>query len=302
MVLVLIWGTTWSVIRVGLRSIPPVTGVALRFALASALLFALALVLRVRLGQSRRERALWLANGLLTFLVPYGVLYWAEQWVPSGLSAVLFATYPLFVALFGFWLLPGERPTAVGLAGLAVGFFGVAVIFSDDLARFGGRQAVLAAAILLVSPLLAALGSVIVKRWGAGIHPLSLTAVPMALTAVTMGGLALFLDAGKPLRLDGPAVGGLLYLAVFGSAVPFVLFFWLLGRMPAGRVALLNYLIPIAAVVVGHAFLAEPITARMIGGAALVLAGVTLAARRGQSASISEAVPRATPDTRRSDR
>jgi drug/metabolite transporter (DMT)-like permease len=279
-VLVLIWGTTWSVIRVGLRSIPPVTGVALRFALASALLFALALVLRVRLGQSRRERALWLANGLLTFLVPYGVLYWAEQWVPSGLSAVLFATYPLFVALFGFWLLPGERPTAIGLAGLAVGFLGVAVIFSDDLARFGGRQAVLAAAILLVAPLLAALGSVIVKRWAVGIHPLSLTAVPMALTAVTMGGLALFVDAGKPLRLEGPAVGGLLYLAVFGSAVPFVLFFWLLGRMPAGRVALLNYLIPIAAVVVGNIFLAEPVTARMIGGAALVLAGVTLAARK----------------------
>ena len=97
--LCLIWGTTWAAIQIGLQGIAPFTGVALRFAIAAAVLLAFVRALRIRLGTSRRERGLWLVNGGLAFSVSYAVVYWAEQWVPSGLAAVLFATYPLFVAL-----------------------------------------------------------------------------------------------------------------------------------------------------------------------------------------------------------
>ena len=83
----------------GLRDLPPFTGVALRFGLASAALLALAPALGVKLGRSRTERRLWWANALLTFIVPYSVLYWAEQWVPSGLCSVIFSTFPLLTAL-----------------------------------------------------------------------------------------------------------------------------------------------------------------------------------------------------------
>ncbi len=85
-VLILIWGTTWAAIRIGLEGIPPFTGVALRFSIAAVILFAASPLLGVRYLRSRHEPWLWVANGLLSFCISYGVVYWAEQWVPSGLT------------------------------------------------------------------------------------------------------------------------------------------------------------------------------------------------------------------------
>jgi drug/metabolite transporter (DMT)-like permease len=277
--LIAIWGTTWAAIRIGLDGIPPLTGVALRFALASAVLFALVPVFRVRLGRSRREVGLWFVNAAFTFSASYGIVYWAEQRVPSGLVAVLFATFPLFVAGFGHFALPAERLTWSSAVGALVGFAGVAVIFSEDLSRLAGPGVGRAAAILLLSPLLSAVANVAVKRWGAGIHPLSLTAVPMAMTAVFMGGLSAIVEAGRPIVWTPPAVASLLYLAIFGSAVTFTVYYRLLALLPATRLSLITYAVPVVAVAIGTLAMGEPITARILAGAALVVAGVVLAVR-----------------------
>jgi len=238
--LCLIWGSTWAAIQIGLQGIPPFTGVALRFAIAAALLLVLVRLRRVPLGQIRRERLLWLVNGTLAFSISYGVVYWAEQWVPSGLASVLFATYPLFVAILAQFLLPQEAITRPEVIGSLVGFAGVGVIFSEDFAALGGSQVAVAAAVMLISPLVAAVASVLVKRWGAGVHPFSLTAVPMAMTAVIMGMVALGTERGRPVVWDGVSVSALLYLAVFGSAVTFSLYYWLLSHLPAKRLALIE--------------------------------------------------------------
>jgi drug/metabolite transporter (DMT)-like permease len=265
-----------------LRGIPPFTGVALRFAIASATLLALAPLLGVKLGEGgRMERRLWLVNALLTFALPYGVLYWAEQWVPSGLAAVLFATFPLLVALFAHVLLPGERLTPRSFAGVLLGFGGIAVIFSEDFRALGGEGVAVAATVLLLSPLCAAVGSVIIKRWGGGIHPLSISAVPMAVTALGMGALALTVERGREMTFDTPSVLALLYLALLGSALPFTLYFWLLKHQSATSLSLINYATPVLAVLVGSVFLDEPVTSRILLGSALVVAGVAVAVRAG---------------------
>lgn len=276
----LIWGTTWAAIRIGLDGIPPLSGVALRFTLAAAILFALSPFLRVRYEGSRREWSLWLLNGILAFCVSYGVVYWAQQWVPSGLAAVLFATMPLFVAALAHPFLPGERLNAVGLAGMLVGFAGVAVIFSEDFTRLGGPQVAVASAVLLVSPFVSAVASVAIKRWGAGIHPVSLSAVPMGIAAGVMGALAIALERDSTFILDAASVGAVLYLAVFGSAVTFTLYYWLLRHVRATRVSLIAYVVPVVAVAVGAVFMGEPVTLRTLAGSALVIAGVALAVHR----------------------
>ena len=166
---------------------------------------------------------------LLTFCVPYGVLYWAEQWVPSGLAAVLFATSPLWVALAAHLMLPAERLRAATAAGVLIGFAGVAVIFSEDLRALGGPRVAGAAALLLLAPLTSAVGVVAVKRWGAGMHPLSVAAVPMALTAAGMGCLAWRRSAASRCASTGLSLAALLYLALFGTALSFTLYFWLLA-------------------------------------------------------------------------
>jgi len=278
-VLCLIWGSTWSVIQIGLQGIPPLGGVALRFGIASVILLAAALLSGVKLGRTRTERVFWIANGLLAYTITYGIVYWCEQWMPSGLAAVLFATYPFFVAMFSWVLLPAERVNLPEVAGIVIGFSGVGVIFSQDFTALGGRQVAVASAVLLVSPLAAALSTVTVKRWGTGIHPLSLTSIPMALTAGIMGALALLYEGGKTYTWTWSSAGALFYLAIMGSAVTFSIYYWLLARLPAKRLALITYVIPVVAVTIG-VLRGERLTARMLAGSAVVLGGVALAMHR----------------------
>ncbi len=272
----LIWGSTWAAIRIGLGGIPPFAGVALRFAVAALVLLGVARALGVRLGTSRREVGLWLVNGLITFVFSYGAVYWAEQRVPSGLTSVLFATFPLFVAVLAHLFLPGDRLRPLSVLGVVAGFAGVAVIFSEDLAAVGAPGASGAAGLLLVASFAAAVANVAVKRWGEGIHPVALIAVPMGLAAVLMGLASFLFEGGRPLVLDAASVGTVLYLAVIGSVVTFWLYFWLLQRMRATRLALVNYLSPLFAVVLGASLFGEELTARIVVGAALVIAGVAV--------------------------
>ncbi len=287
--LVAIWGTTWAVIRISNEGFPPFYGVAARFAVSSALLLAVAPLVGVKLGTRPLERRLWITNGLLSFSVSYGVVYWSEQYIPSGLASVLFATFPLLVALMAHVAIPGERLTLRGLAGCGVGFAGVAVIFSEDFRKLGGEHVATAAAVMLISPLAGALSNVLIKRWGAGIHPLSLAAVPMGIAAAVMAAASRAFERTLPVTPTPGAVAALAYLAVFGSAVTFTLYYWLLAHLPATRVALVNYLIPLVAVAVGAVFLDEPLTSRTVVGSLGVVAGVAVAvqASRAQSARSS---------------
>lgn len=275
--LILIWSTTWAVIRVGLRGLPPFTGVALRFAIAAAVLLAVAPLLGVKLGRQPNELRIWWINTFLTFTIPYGVLYWSEQWLPSGLAAVIFATTPLITALVAHFALPAERLTARTILGVLVGFGGIAVLYSGDFQALGGGPVAKAAAVMLIAPTCAALSNVAVKRWGGGIHPLSIGAVPMAVTAVLMGALAWVVERGRPVTFNTPAVLSLLYLGLIGSALPFTLYFWLLRQQAATRMSMINYATPVLAVAIGTLFMGEPITLRIVLGSALVLLGVGVA-------------------------
>jgi drug/metabolite transporter (DMT)-like permease len=271
-----IWGTTWAAIQIGLRGLPPFTGVSVRFALAGVMILLYAWARGIRLGREARERRLWLVTGGLAFAGSYGIIYWGEQWVPSGLTSVLFATFPLFVAILAHFLLPGERLPAMGALGILIGFAGTGVIFSEDLRGLGGGEVAKAAAIILVSPFVSAVSSVAVKRWGAGIPPASLTGIPMLGAAAVLGAIAVATERHRPLTFDATSIGALLYLAIAGTVVTFLLYYWLLANVRATQAALLAYLIPLVAVAVGVLWLDEPMTGRILTGSMLVVAGVAL--------------------------
>ncbi len=277
--LCVIWGTTWAAIQIGLEGIPPFSGAALRFAVAAVVLLLLAGVLGVRLGTSRRERVLWLVNGALSFTLTYGVVYWSEQWVPSALASVLFATYPLFMGVLAHLFLPSEPMRLLEAFGILAGFGGVAVIFSEDLSSLGGAEVTTAALVMLISPLTAAISSVIVKRWGHGVHPFSLTGVPMAIAAGVLGALALATERDHSFTWNATSVAAILYLAIFGSAVTFTLYYWLLSHLPAKRMALIAYVIPVVAILIG-VMRGEPLTSRVLLGSVIVIIGVALSIHR----------------------
>jgi len=256
--LTLIWGTTWAAITISLRGIPPFTGVALRFAIAAVLLLAYCRLMGISLAAtSNRDRRLRIVHALLSFCVSYGVVFWAEQWVPSGLASVLFATFPLMVAVLAHFVLSEERMTAPVMMGIVLGFTGIAVIFAEDFDLLGGRMVAVAAAVMLFSPMAAAVVSVAVKRWGAGVHPVPFNAVAMTLSAGIMGGVAFAAERHRPMALDPGPVAALFYMAIAGTAITFPL----------------------------SVFMNESLTPRTLVGSALVVVGVAVAShakrRRG---------------------
>lgn len=276
--LVLVWGTTWGAVRLSLEGYPPLMGVSLRFALASAVLFALARYWGVDMRPDRRRLTLWFVQALCAFGISYGLVYWAEQWVPSGLVAVLFSTLPIWVTLIAYPFLPGERLDRLGMLGIVLGFGGVALIFADDLSALGGPQVRFAAALVLLAPVAAGIAQVVVKKLGEGQHSLTLVAPPMAMSALAMGLLSWLFESDRTVSMTLRPTLAVLYLALFGSALTFTLFFWLLQHRSAIGVSLIAYGTPVVAVVVGTVFLDEPITTQIVLGALLVIGGVAFVA------------------------
>jgi len=277
--MVLIWGTTWAAIRIGLEGIPPFGGVALRFAIAAAVLYAIGRAWRVPAQRGPRLYRIWLVETVLSLCIPYGIVYWAEQWVPSGLSSILFSTMPLFVAVFAHWWLVSEPMRPAETVGILIALFGVVSIFSDDLTLAARAEVLVPALVFLVAPLAAAIAHVLIKKWGSGIHPLNVVTVPMALTGLVMGLLSLAVESGRTFTFDMSAIAALLYLAVFGSAVGFSLYYWTLERVAATRLSLMTLGIPVVAVLVGTLALDEPFSVRTALGSLLVISGVGVASR-----------------------
>jgi drug/metabolite transporter (DMT)-like permease len=285
-ILTVIWGTTWAAIRVALEGIPPLAGVSLRFTIAGAVLLLWARWRGIRVGSGAAERRLWVVNALLSFVGSYGLIYWAEQRVPSGLASVLFATFPLWVTLLGRRLLPDERSSSGQLLGVALGFVGTAILFSEDLDRELGPGALMAAIALVVAPLLSATASVTTKRWGRGLAPESLSAMSMLLGGLVLAPISALTEQGRSWsNAPGPWLATI-YLAVVGSAVTFPLYFWLLARRSAVSAALISYTAPVIAVVLGVILFDERLTLRLGAGAVCVLTGVAWALRPRQRHSL----------------
>lgn len=275
--LTLLWGTTWAAIRITLDGIPPLAGVAARFTIAGLLLLGWARWRGVRFAGDARERRLWAVNALFTFVGSYGLIYWGEQRVPSGLASVIFATFPLWVALLRRWLLPAERRSRRELFGVALGFAGTAILFSEDLDAALGPGALLSAIALLVAPLLSAVANLAMKRWGTGLTPESLSAVPMLLGGLALVPVSALVEHDRAWSLAPAPWLATLYLAAFGSALTFPLYYWLLARRSAVTASLVSYTAPVIAVLLGVVLFDERLTLRLAAGSVCILIGVARA-------------------------
>lgn len=278
-VLCAIWGSTWLVIKTGLRDLPVLSGAALRFSLAALVLAAIAPALGRREGGGRPPRWLALCMGTLNFAISYGVVYVAETVLPSGLASVLWAVFPLLTAAVGHHVLRGERLGARQWAGSALALVGVGVLFATDL-RGIGLHAVGAGALLLISPLAAAVGQVVIKRHGAAYSATLLNRDAMFVGAAILWLAALPFESLADARWTATAIGSVLYLAVFGTAVTFGLYYWLLRFVAANRLSLIAYLTPAIALWLGWAVADEPLSGTTVAGSALILIGIAGALRR----------------------
>jgi drug/metabolite transporter (DMT)-like permease len=279
--LVLIWSSTWVAIKIGLEDCPPLLGAGVRFTLAGLVLLAVAAVQRRSL---RTDRVLATVLALAPFAFAYGLVYWGEQYVPSGLAAVLFGILPLYIALLGSVLLHDEPLRPALLLGVLVGIAGLALAFLESVELGSADKAALGATALALSPLGAAVGNIAQKRRAA-----ELDAVVLNGWAMLGGGLLLLAVAAVSedwgdFVWSAESVGSILYLALFGSAIAFVTLTVLLRQISAIAVGFLAMLLPFGALIFGALLYDESITPRALAGAALVAAGLGIAqwARRSR--------------------
>src|SRR6266480_3352640 len=278
--LCVVWSSTWLAIKVGLRDLPPISFVAIRFLIAIIVLLAVSIG-RVRLLPLRRnEYAVLAITGILMFAVNYTLLFWAELHVSSGLAAVLQATIPIFGMIFAHWMLPDEPLRFQKLAGAIIALGGVALIcarllgFNGPLAFWGGVGVVIGAAS-------AAYANVVVKARSIQLAPAMLAAWQMIFGITPLLVLGFAVD-GNPARFHWTAMAlfCLLYLAVIGSALTFLLLYWLLPRMTVARLQAISLITPPGAVMLGWLLGGETFPVSSLLGAGFVLIGVWLIFRK----------------------
>lgn len=272
----LIWGSTWLAIKEGLASIPPFFAAAVRFILASMLLRLIMAQQAERVPTDKQYWTLIMETGLLTYSIPFALIYWGQRLIPSGLSSVLFATYPFFVALSARARVPGERLPGMRVFGILLGFVGVVAIFSGQLSVEAGFSPI-GMTCIVIGAALQAYALVSVRLKGQNIHPATLTFGGMIIGAAVLSATSLLLEDYSRLVVDTRAIVSTLYLAAFGSVITFITYFWLVKHVNPVLLSLTAFVTPLIAVSLGSAVLDEHLGQRVLLGGLLVLSGVLFA-------------------------
>jgi drug/metabolite transporter (DMT)-like permease len=221
---------------------------------------------------------LFFVLGVFSFCIPFSLLYWAEETIPSGLASVLFAVYPFIVAVVSHFVLPDEPMTATKIMGIASAFIGVLVIFWADLSL--GGVSMLGMLAVLVCTLLQGSILVYVKKKGHHIPAVSLNVGGMIFGVPVMYLLAFIFDDFSKVHLDARGIFSFCYLGAFGTVVAFVIYYWLLKRVEAVFVSLVTFVTPVFAIILGALILGEKLGPRDLLGALLVLLGILISNSR----------------------
>ncbi len=274
--LCLIWGSTWLFIKVGLEDLPPLTFASIRFILALIIVGAIILSLKIPFPKTKGQWKFLALTGVLQFSVNYSLVFWSEQYISSGLAAVLQATIPIFGLLLAWFYLPDETITWLKLFSLIVGLSGVAVIFLEQL-RLENFWAFAGAVGIVVGAYAAAHASILTKAKGSSLHPASLVFGQMLCGILPVVILALAKE-GSPFKIhySPMAIFSILYLAIVGTIAAFWLYYWLLSRIESTKAMTIALVTPLIAVIFGAIFLDERLQLQTFFGAVLILGSVGL--------------------------
>lgn len=267
--LCLLWGSTWMFIKVGLSSFPPLIFGGLRYIIATIFLYIVMKCYRLPLPTKWNDIKPAVVFGTLNGL-SCALIYWGEQFLSSSLSAILNTTTPLFMTIFAYIFLH-EEMNRYKILGLFLGFAGIVAIFSGDMeikaSSFWGAVA------MVVQAAVYALGATHSKKYKVSIRPLQVVTIQLLAAAVELTLLGLLLERQKPIAISPMGIISLIYLAIFGASLAFLIYYYLLTKIDVTRVSYTSFITPVIAAVEGVAFLKEPLTVRMVIGLALTLLG-----------------------------
>ncbi|HEX2330099.1 MAG TPA: EamA family transporter [Candidatus Angelobacter sp.] len=271
-----IWGSTWLAIRVAVQYIPPLEAAAVRFLAAGLLLLGMAAAQRRRWPHGQQQWNTLVVLSLTFLAIPYGLVFWAEQYVSSGMTAVLFSAFPLVVALLTP-LMTGKKVPRQAVFAMLVACGGLAYLFYDGLGN--DRKALLGG--------IAVVAAVLISSWSlvyAKDRLQHVDAVVSSTFQLLFGSVALLwatwaLESHKHAVWNQSAVLAVAFLVLFGSCAAFVIYYWLLKHMQPYQLSTLNLVFPIIAVIEGAVLQHEHVGVLMVIAMTLVLGAVFVALR-----------------------
>src|ERR1700704_5777859 len=286
--LCVVWSSTWLAIKIGLRDLPPISYAGIRFVIAIVALLAVSIGRARLLPRFRAEYIILALTGVLMFSVNYGLLFWGELHVSSGLAAVLQATIPIFGLMFAHLMLPDEPMHWQRLSGAFLAVAGVAVICAR-LLNFNGMMAFWGGLGIVVGAAGAAFSNVLLKQRPIQLGPAMIAAWQMIFGTVPLLVLGWTVE-GNPIRFHWSTMSifCLLYLAIIGSALTFLLLYWLLPQMQATNLQTVSLITPPGAVMLGWLLGGETFPLWSLLGAGLVLAGVWIIFRKAGPSGVAQ--------------
>lgn len=273
----LFWGTTYLAIRIGLETLPPLLFAGLRFLTAGSILFALMYGWRGAHLPKGREWFEQSVVGLMLLGIGNGVVVWAEQWIPSGLAALLVATSPFWMTGFERLKRNGERSSVRAIMGMLIGFAGLTLLVAPGLfgASLGGRY-LLGMVALQVACASWSGGSVYAKHHQTKVAPLMGAAVQMLVAGLALTLIGTMTGEWRVLKFSARSLSAFAYLVLFGSIVAYGSYTYAVQKLPLSVVSMYSYINPLIAVVLGWAILGEAVGWRVMTAMLVILGGVAL--------------------------
>jgi drug/metabolite transporter (DMT)-like permease len=272
-----IWGSTWLAIKVGLEFLPPFLFAGIRFAVASVFMLLLVPLLHARIPRDAVSWRAMLLLGVFQIALVYGLVFWGEQYITSGLTAVLSATLPFFVVIFAHVLIKTESITRRKIIGIFGAFVGVAIMFWRSLNSGQGLSAQLSLLSILAivgSSASGGLGTVIAKKYSSSIDPAASVLVQSMVGSVALLCVGFVTERGIEFEFSPTAIAAVLYLGVIGSALAFVGWYWLFTKTTATNSSLILLITPVIALLLGWLVLQEEVEPVVAVGTLLILSGV----------------------------
>lgn len=279
-IICLLWGSTWLAIRLGLDDLTPLFSSGVRFLLASVFIFIAMKIKGIKMDTDPVARKIILLQTFFSFMIPFGFVYWAEQYIESALASLLFGFFPFSVIIFSRLLIKGEQISLDKALAIILGFLGVGLIFSEKL-NLNFSTDFVGILLVVISAVIQAFVAVIIKRDGAHLNPLSMNLVPLFFAGLMMTVSSFIFEDTGSLRFSAKAVSSILYLAFFGTITTFTIYYWLMKKISVVILSLISFITPIISVILGFLILDEKLSFMTLLGGSIVVSGIFAANYQG---------------------
>ena len=275
-VLCFIWGTTWIILKKSLvDGTPPFFGSGFRFFFGGIILWGIILYKRDFPSFNAIPLQLYLQFGILNLTVCYGLTYWATQFIYSSLSALIWAGFPLCVAVFSYFMLPNEVFTKKKITSLLLGTIGALLILREGL-NFKGDQVVIGILMVVFAVIIAGYPNVYLKRYANAVTSLHLNAVSQLIAGITLLIISFIFESDQIMVWSNFNIFALAYLTIFGSLIAWYIYFWLFPHISMSQISYIAFFPPVLASILGWVFLDEKLSILAIIGGGFVIFGAVL--------------------------